>query len=136
MGFDIFGPSRHVIASNIEDGSGPRYDILALPKLLGLSCPQCDRLHDRFYDDTTLRFSYHEVHHFRDEIVRLQKTYRARREPELILERGVRARNHAVRAEIVERVLLEDPVYRALGQVRLLCDEAIAAGADVRCQGD
>lgn len=30
MGFDIFGPTRHVRGSNIDDGDEPRYDVLAM----------------------------------------------------------------------------------------------------------
>lgn len=137
VAFVVFGPSRHVIASNTQDdGAGPWYDITALPKVLGLSCPQLDKLYHRFYDSTTLRFSHREVQNLRDEVVRLQKAYRARREPELIIERRVRARDPAVRAAIIERVLLEDTLYRVLEELRLLCEEAVDAGADVRCEGD
>lgn len=72
----------------------------------------------------------------RDELARLQQAYRARREPELMMQHGVRARSLSVRSAIAEKLLHQDPTFRALDEFRLLCDEAIAAGADVRCEGD
>jgi hypothetical protein len=136
MGFDVFGPTRHVLASNTDDGRKPQYDILTMPDAFGLNCPQLEKLNQRFYDSTILRFSGGEVHGLRDELVRLLDAYRARRAPELIEERHVRARDSRVRAAIVERMLQEDPTYRVLDEFRLLCEEAIAAKADVRCEGD
>jgi hypothetical protein len=136
MGFDVFGPTRHVRASNTDDGCEPRYDILTLPAVLGLNCPQLEKLNHRFYDSTTLRFSGGDVQGLRDELVRLSDAYRARREGELIEERHVRARNLDVRSAIVERLLHQDPIYCILNEFRLLCEEAIAAKADVRCEGD
>jgi hypothetical protein len=136
MGFDVFGPARHVRVSNVDDGQEPRCDVLALPPVYGLSCPQLARLHQRFYESTVLRFAAGEVHALRDELIELREAYRARREPELIKERGVRPRDPAVRHAILEQLLQADVVCRVLEDFRLLCDEAIAAQADVRCEGD
>ncbi|MGC1275983.1 MAG: hypothetical protein WBC44_19940 [Planctomycetaceae bacterium] len=135
MGFDVHGPTRHVTASNV-DGSEPRYDLLAMPAEYGLNCPRLDQLNRRFYATTIVRFDDGSVHALRDELTRLRDAYRSRREPELITERRVRARNPAVRRAIIDRVCLEDVVYRALEEFRLLCDEAIATKTDVRCEGD
>ena len=135
MGFDVFGPSRHVCVSNV-DGPGPLYDIFSLPKILGVGCPRLEDLNRRYYDSTTLRFDRGKIHGVRDELVRLQQAYRKRREPELMLEHGVRARSIAIRAAIAEKLLHQDPTFHALDEFRLLCEEAIAAGADVRCEGD
>lgn len=136
MGFDVTGPTRRVRASNIDDGNAPRYDILAMPREYGLNCPQLEKLHQRFYDSTTIRFAEGHVNALRDELVRLIQAYRERREPELILEHGVRARRPDVRHAIVEKILQEDTLYRTLEQFRTLCDEAIAAEADLQCDGD
>ena len=136
MGFDVFGPTRHVRASTIDDGSGPLYDILALPGAYGLRCPQIEKLHERFYDSTTVGFAAGRVHALREELIQLVQAYRARREPVLIAERKVSANDPEVRRAIVERILREDAVYRVLEEFRLLCDEAIAAESDVQCRGD
>jgi hypothetical protein len=136
MSFDVFGPTRHVRASNTDDGVEPLYDIFALPIVFGLHCPQLEKLSQRFYDSTILRFGCGEVHGLRDELVRLQAVYRARREGELIVERQITARDFGVRSAIVERLLGQDCVYCVLDEFRLLCEEAIAANANVRCEGD
>jgi hypothetical protein len=136
MGFDVFGPTRQVRASTIDDGSGPIYDVLALPGTYGLRCPQIESLDQRFYDSTTVRFAPGHVHALRDELIELARAYRARREPELIRERRIRANDPEVRRAIVERIMREDVVYRVLEEFRLLCEEAIAAEADVQCHGD
>lgn len=136
MGFDVFGPTRHVRASNIDDGEEPRYDVLAMPREYGLVCPQLEKLSGRFYDLTTLRFAEGHVNALQAELVQVQQVYRTRRESELITQRGIHARNPRVRQAIIDRVLQEDSVYRTLEELRLLCEEAIAAEANVRCVGD
>lgn len=136
MGFDVFGPTRHVRASNVDDGSEPRYDILAMPREHSLICPQLEKLNQRFYDSTSIRVAGGNVLALRDELIQLRDTYRARREPELIEERRVRARDPDVRHAIGEQLLQDDTVYRVLEEFRLLCEEAIMAGMDVRCEGD
>ena len=136
MGFDVFGPTRHVRASNVDDGAEPRYDLLALPQELGLRCPQLLRLHQRFYESTAVSFARREVHALAAELIAVRDAYRARREPQLIAHHRVRPRDPAIRHAILERLLQQDDVYRALEDFRLLCEEAIAAGADVRCEGD
>jgi hypothetical protein len=136
MGFEVVGLARHVRASNIDDGDNPKYDVLAMPRAYGLTCPQLEKLNQRFYDSTSIRVAGGEVHRLRDELIQLRDAYRARRVPELIKERRVRARDPDIRQAIVEQVLLEDTVYRVLEEFRLLCEEAIAAEVDVRCLGD
>ena len=136
MGFDVFGPKRHVRASNVDDGSESRYDILAMPRAYGLICPQLEALGQRFYESTLIRFASGNVHALRDELIQLRDAYRARREPELVEERHVRARDPEIRRAILEQVLQEDTLYRVLEEFRLLCEEAIMAEADVRCEGD
>jgi hypothetical protein len=136
MSFDIFGPTRHVRASTVDDGGDAPYDLLALPRALGLKCPQLERLHQRFYDTTQLEFAAGEVLALRDEVDQLQQTYRQHLEPQLMRVRGVRARDPAVRERILDRVLQNDPAYAALEELRQLCEEAVLAEADVRCFGD
>jgi hypothetical protein len=136
MGFDVFGPTRHVRASTIDDGGESPYDLLELPGTYGLRCPQIERLHQRFYASTTVSFANGEVLALRDEVVRLTQEYRERREPELIRERHVQAKDPDVRREILERCLKLDTVYAVLQEFQLLCEEAIAAKADVQCNGD
>ena len=136
MGFDVYGPTRHVRASNVDDGCQPAYDVPSLPEALGLSCPHLEKLNRRFYDSTTLRFLAGEVHGLRDELLRLQQAYRERREAELIREHRVRAQDGAVRAAILDQLLARDPTFSALEEFRLLCAEAISARTDVRCEGD
>jgi hypothetical protein len=136
MGFDVFGPTRHVRASTSDDGGDRPYDILALPKEFGLRCPQIERLNQRFYDSTVILFALGEVHALRDELIHLVEAYRMRREPELIVERRIRACDPKIRRAILEQVLLDDPHFRALDGFRLLCEEAIENKADVRCEGD
>jgi hypothetical protein len=136
MGFDVRGPTRHVRASNVDDGEEPRYDVLAMPRAYGLHCPQLERLSQRFYESTTLRFAEGHVSALHDELVRLRQEYRARRVPELIAERNVHTFNPQTRDAIVEKLLRQDTVYRVLEEFQLLCDEAIAAQADVQCEGD
>jgi hypothetical protein len=136
MGFDVFGPERHVRASNVDDGEEPRYDILTMPRAYGLHCPQLQHLAERFYDSTIMRFADGQVHALRNELVELQQAYRAQLEPEFARQRGVRAQDLRVRTAIMEQVLQQDPVYRVLEEFRLLCEEALAAEADVRCEGD
>ena len=135
MGFDVYGPTRRVQAADVDRADG-QYDLLAMPAEYGLRCPQLENLSRRFYDSTVLRFADGAVHALRDELVRLRDTYRAKREPELIAERRIRARDPEIRRAAAERVLEEDRVYRTLEEFRLLCDEALAAEADVRCEGD
>src|SRR5687768_10375722 len=105
MGFCVIGPTRHVVASTVDDGGERPYDVLALPRVYGLNCPQIEKLHQRFYDSTTVRFAAGEVHALRDEVARLGQAYRALREPELIRERHVHASDPDVRREIMDRVL-------------------------------
>lgn len=136
MGFDVVGPARQVRASNIDDEGQPPYDVLAMPRAYGLTCPQLEKLNQRFYDSTSVRFAGGEVHRLRDELIRLRDAYQARRVPELIEERRVRARNPDIRRAILAQLLQEDTVYRVLEEFRRLCEEAIAAGVDVRCIGD
>ena len=136
MGFDVFGPTRHVRASNVDDGSEQQYDVLAMPRAYGLTCPHLEKLRQRFYDSTSVRFAGGEVHALREELIQLQAAYRSRREPQLIEERRIRARDPEIRRAVLEQVLQEDTVYRVLEEFRLLCDEAIMAAADVRCEGD
>ena len=136
MGFDVYGPARKVCASNIDDGAEPSYDLLAMPADYGLRCPELENLSRRFYATTTVCHAGGHVQALRDELVGLRDAYRARREPELIRERHVQARDSEVRRAILERLLEEDTVYHALDEFCLLCDEAIAAEADLRCVGD
>ena len=75
MGFNVAGPTRHVRASNVDDGDEPRYDILTMPRAYGLNCPQLEKLNQRFYDSTTLRFADGHVSALRDELVRLGQAY-------------------------------------------------------------
>jgi hypothetical protein len=127
---------RHVRASNIDDGGQPQYDVLAMPRAYGLTCPQLEKLNQRFYDSTSVRFTGGEVHKLRDELVQLRDAYLAQRVPELIKERRVRARDPDIRRAILMQVLQEDTVYHVLEEFRLLCEEAIAACVDVQCIGD
>ena len=136
MGFDVFGPTRHVRASTTDDRGVDAYDLFTLANRLGLKCPQLERLNERFYETTVLKFAFGEVAVLRDELESLQQAYRQHLEPILMRERGVRAGNPEVRAAIMERVLQEDAAYAALVEFRVLCEEAIAAQADVRCEGD
>jgi hypothetical protein len=136
MGFDVFGPTLHVRASTVDDGDGTPYDILTLPGAYGLHSPQIASLHRRFYESTTVRFAAGHVHALRDELIRLGQAYRTRREPELTRQHRVHANDPDVRRTILERILREDAVYRVLEEFRLLCEEAIAAEADVQCNGD
>ena len=136
MGFDVFGPTRHVRASNIDDGGDSPYDVFELARAYGLICPQLERLGQRFYDSTLVRFAGGGVHALCDELTRLRDAYRAKREHELVEERHVRARDPAIRRSILEQVLQADVIYRVLEEFRLLCEEAIMAEADVRCEGD
>jgi hypothetical protein len=136
MGFDVFGPTRRVRASNIDDGEESQYDILTMPSSYGLTCPQLEKLNQRFYESTPVRIDGEAVHRLRDELIRLRDTYRARRESELIKERRIRACDPDIRDAILEQVLQEDTVYRILEEFRLLCEEAIAARVDVQCFGD
>jgi hypothetical protein len=135
MGFDVFGPLRSVCVSNV-DGPGPLFDVFSLPRFLGLGCPRLEELNRRYYDSTTLRFDRGQIGGIRDELAQLQQAYRAQREPELMREHGVRARSLAIRSAIAEKLLHQDPAFHALEEFRLLCEEAIAAGVDVRCEGD
>jgi hypothetical protein len=123
-------------ASNTDDGSASPYDILNLPDVLGLKFPLLKKLNDRFYDSTILRFASGDVESLRDELGELLIAYRARRERELIEEHHVHAIDPSVRSDIVARLLDQDVTFRALGEFLLLCEEAIAAKADVRCEGD
>lgn len=136
MGFDVIGPTRHVRASNVDDGEEPLYDVLTMPKEYGLACPQLEKLNDRFYESTRVAFAHGEVAALRDELVRLTRAYRASRELELISERRIRAKDANVRAQIVEELIQHDPRYRILEDFRMLCEEAISEQADVRCVGD
>lgn len=135
MGFDVFGAGRHVRVSNL-DGGEPRYDILAMPSEFGLSCPQLAKLHQRFYHTTLICFGNGDVDGLRDELIQLRDAYRAKREPELIKEHGIHARDPHVRRAILEQVFQHDAISRVIDQFRLLCDESIAAEVDVRCVGD
>lgn len=136
MGFDVYGPLRHVKASNIDDGTEPQYDILVLPGEYNLHCPQLANLSQRFYDSTTIRFANGGVHALRDELLQLRDAYRRQREPELVAERRIRVRDPQMRESIVDQVLKHDAVYRVLEEFRLLCEEAILAETDIRCVGD
>ena len=73
------------------------YDVLAMPREYGLRCPVLEGLSRRFYETTVLRLGAGEVHALRAELARLTEAYCARRGPELARERGVRARDPAVR---------------------------------------
>src|SRR6187551_2637797 len=110
MGVDVFGPARHVKASNVDDGEEPRYDILTMPRDYGLHCPQLQHLAERCYDSTTIRFAAGQVHALRNEIVELQQAYRVQLEPELARQRDVRAQDLQVRRAIVEQLLQQDPI--------------------------
>ena len=148
MGFDVFGPTRHVRASNVDDGAEPRYDLLALAQKLGLRCSQLfragrllakgcarflrEKLHQRFYESTTVSFADGEIHALAAELIALRGAYRARREPELIAQHRIGPRDRAIRQAILEQLLQRDTVYCALEEFGLLCEEAIAALADVR----
>lgn len=136
MGFDIIGPTRHVRASNIDDGEEPRYDILSMPREYGLNCPQIEKLNQRFYESTTLAFERGDVSAFRDELAQLARAHRTRRETELKSEHRVRAKDPGVRAQIVEGLLQQDATYHVIEELRMLCEEAIVAEADVQCIGD
>lgn len=91
MGFDVIGPTRHVRASNIDDGDESPYDILSMPREHGLDCPLVERLNERFYESTTLVFAHGDVSALREELVRLASVYRTRRGQELVAEHRVRA---------------------------------------------
>lgn len=145
MGFDVHGPSRHVCVSNVDGlevcvsnvaGQEPLFDIFSLPRILRVDCPRLDDLNRRYYASTTLRFDRGQIHWVRDELARLQQAYRVRREHELMRKHGVRARSIAIRSAIAEKLVHQDPAFHALEEFRLLCEEAIAAGVDVRCEGD
>ncbi len=136
MGFDVIGPTRRVKASNVDDGVPPLYDVLELPREFGLQCQQLRRLHERFYESTTVSHGSGGVAALRDELREVRAAYRSRRERELARERGVRACNPAIRGSILQRMLEADVVDRVLAEFVLLCEEAIAAGRDVQCEGD
>ena len=104
MSFDVFGPTRHVRASTIDDGGGPAYDLLALPQTLALKCPVLHRLHQRFYETTQVEFVTGDVTALRDELELLQRTYRQHLEPRLIRQRGVRARDPQVQDAIIGKL--------------------------------
>lgn len=134
MGFDVYGPNRHVCVSNVD--FSPTYDIFPMPEQLGLQCPQLEKLNQRYYEDTVLDNNDGSIEALRDELIRLRKAYRAQQEPALILERKVRAKDPAMRRAVLDRLLDDDPVFRAIEEFRQLCDEAIAAEVPIQCVGD
>ena len=136
MGFDVHGPTRHICAANLDDGSRPRYDLLYLPRDFSLRCPQLERLSDRFYASTRLSYAGGEVEMLRDELVRLSAAYRQRRGEQLARERRITAKDPVLRQAAIDRLLAADPVFTALSDFLRLCDEALAAAADLRCEGD
>lgn len=118
------------------DGPGPLFDVLALPAAYGLHCPQLNKLHERFYDTTLIAAGSGELRALHDELILLRDAYRKRREPELVRDRGVRSQDANVRRPILDRLLKDDPTYRAIDSFTTLCVDALASGADLRCEGD
>lgn len=136
MGFDVFGPTRHVRASNLDDGESTPYDLFTMPAQFGLRCPHLEMLGSRFYETTVLHNADGAVQALRDELGQLAEAYSVHREPQLITERGVRSRDPGVRRAILDRLLQDDVVYRVITEFKLLCEEAIRGNREVRCEGD
>lgn len=134
MGFDVFGPSGRVCASNID--FAPKYDIFSMPAQFGLRCPQLEKLNRRFYATTILDNNDGSIDALREELIALREAYRARREPDLILERKIRVKNPVMRRAVLDRILDDDIVFRVIEDFRRLCDEAVAAAVPLRCIGD
>jgi len=136
MGFDIIGPAGRVCASNVDDGVSPSYDIFSMPEQFCLRCPQLENLRLRFYATTVLHNDDGSVEALRDELKMVRDAYRAQREPDLVLARKIRVQDPAMRRAVLDRILNDDAVFRALDDFVRICDEAIAAAVPLQCVGD
>ena len=134
MGFDVFGPSGRVCASNPD--VAPLYDIFSMPAQFGLRCPQLEKLNRRFYETTILDNNDGTIEALRGELVELRDAYRGHLEPNLVRERHIRVKDPAMRRAVLDRVLNDDVVFRVLEDLVRLCDEAIATEVPLRCIGD
>jgi hypothetical protein len=134
MGFDVFGGSGHVCASNLD--SVPSYDIFSMPARFRLRCPQLEKLNQRFYETTILDNDDGSIEALRDELAALRDAYREQLGPTLIRERDIRVKDPVLRRAVLDRVLNDDVVFRVLTDFVRLCDETIAAALPLRCIGD
>lgn len=124
MAFDVFGPRngagvRHHVA--IEDDEGQiLFD--RLPAELGIATPVCARLWEEFYASPRLD---------------LVGAKRLRAELEAI-SAALSAQRTALRrrAPDLEVFLVSSAVLVRLAQLIALCDDAVARGGGVECEGD
>ena len=136
MGFDVSSDSKHIVANNIDDCENISYDILGMPNVYGINCPQLDILSKRFYDSTTVTFKSGAVHCLKSELLKIREAYKNECAPQLAKEKGIRSKDQTVYQAALDRALLDDRVYQVISDFILLCDEAITHETDVQCEGD
>jgi len=127
MGMDVFGPSMHVC---IEDVDGGLLDLAQ--KSSGFPC--LGNLSQRYYDSFTVPPSAVSI--LRDELIRLEEIYRETRSAQLAKQKKIRASDAEVFRSIVDTLLNRDLLYQQIVTFKSLCDEAIAEGQSIRCEGD
>lgn len=129
MAFVIIGPRSQVA---LDDADQPLLE--ELPRRYKLNTPRCDYLWDSFYGDPCL--ATEEVSGLRDELLMLRVAHARAQGDALARARKVFARDEAVRAQILEHLLKDDPVLLKCDELVALCDEAIAAGVGLTCSSD